>query len=569
MLRIIVILIIILFSLSITAANKLKQNFFGVQGFLLTTLIEQANLTDQDLPNSLNESQVTEYQEKALHDVKNTLATYGYFNSVVTASHQIRQGLWHIDYQIKPGNRFVITNVDFKISGAATSDNQFQQIIHHFLLKQGDVMLMKRYHEAKASLVDLAAQRGYFAARLEKTQVLIDTAKSSATVIIHFDSGPRYYFGPVTFLPSPYSTRFLQRFVPFHTGQFFSNKKIVKLQENLSICNFFQQVAVTPKPDQAQNLMVPIEIELTSRKAIQYNLGAGFGTDTGFRGLAGLQLRRLNSNGHYADTLIQASQKLNHFEASYSIPGHNPVTDLYKLSAAAEQQHLNTSGKSRSEKIEASHIMTYWSWQQTLSLSLRDEHSEPTDGRPIINSTMLLPNFNWSRVKSDDPIRPNKGYQLNLNIRGASRALLSNTDFIQGAIQGKALIPLTEDTRLITKGQLGYTLITDINQLPISLQFYTGGSQTVRGYQFQELGPGKTLLIGSFELQQRIKGDFYLAAFIDAGNVSNSLTANLKKSIGLGIVWRSPVGAIEMTIAQALDKPGQPKLLQFSMGPEL
>src|SRR5262249_12608744 len=145
--------------------------------------------------------------------------------------------------------------------------------------------------------------------------------------------------------------------------------------------------------------------------------------------------------------------------------------------------------------------------QQTLSLGLRDELSQPTDGRPIVSSTMLMPNLNWSKVKSDHPLNPNVGYAIHLNIRGATKALVSNTDFLQVELQTKLLLPLSSVNRLVLKGQLGYTFISDINELPISLQFYTGGAQTVRGYQFQEIGPGRNLLMASAEFQQKIKGN--------------------------------------------------------------
>jgi len=182
---------------------------------------------------------------------------------------------------------------------------------------------------------------------------------------------------------------------------------------------------------------------------------------------------------------------------------------------------------------------------------------------------MLLPSLNWSKVKSDDPLSPNRGYQLNIYLRGASKALISNTNFIQSLIQGKTILPTSYMNRFILKGQLGYTLISDVNQLPLSLQFYTGGAQTVRGYPFQKIGPGRTLIMGSIEFQQRIKGNLYGALFMDAGNVSNGLINNLKKSVGVGLVWRSPIGALEVTLAEALDEPSHPKMLQFSMGPEL
>ncbi len=564
----IIILIFFLFQPVLAESITLKQEFLGSQGDVHESIVERIKANHYGL-STTNLNEIESFHEQTLLEIKKVLAAHGYFRPNITFTKKYDRNNLIIRYFINSGELLYINKLDLQVLGEGLNDPAFQKLLKNFPIKQGNVVRSKLYQEAKSSLVDLAAQRGYFAAKIEKSNIFIDLKTYQANVILYFNTGPRYYFGELEFLPSPYSTKFLQRFVPFKYQKPYQDSNIVKLQENLSSSNFFQQVTITPKPELAHNLLVPIQVEVIPRKAVQYNIGAGFGTDTGFRGLLDIQYRRLNPQGHRLDMLIQPSEKLNHYEASYSIPGKNPVTDLYKLSFAAENQHLETSGKSRNEKIEAGRISHLWGWQQTLSLSLRDEHSIPTDDRPIINSTMLLPNLNWSRVKTDDPLSPNMGYQLNINIKGATKKLISNTDFIQALIQGKAIAPLSSNNRLIIKGQIGYTFISDIDQLPISLQFYTGGAQTVRGYKYEGIGPGKTLILGSLELQQRIKGNLYAAIFFDSGSVSNSLANNFHSGLGIGLVWRSPIGAIEVTLAQALNRPGHPKLLQFSMGPEL
>lgn len=550
-------------------ARGLKQNFYGINAQITDNLKSRMKMYQQDL-NSINSAEEMDaLKNQTIIEIKDALAAFGYFEPTIQTKSERLGPNWVLNYHIKPGRLLKINKLDVKISGEGRYDHTFIDLMKKLPLHVGDPLRSKIYQNAKSSLVDLAAQRGYFAAEMTQSKIIINQQTYQSTIILHFDTGPRYYFGSVCFHPSPYSNCFLQRFVPFRPGQPYLNSQIVKLQENLSNSGFFRQISVTPKPELASNLAIPIEVEVIPRKRLQYSLGVGYGTDTGVRGTGTLQLRQLNCYGHHLEAQIQASEKLNHLEASYSIPGYNPATDSYRLSVAAENQHLDTSGKSQDAKIEASHIKVLWGWQQTVSLALRDEHSFPTDGRPIISSTMLLPNINWSRVKSDDPLSPSRGYQLNINIRGASKSLISNTDFIQALIQGKIIVPLSKNNRVIGKGQFGYTLISNINELPISLQFYTGGAETVRGYKYQEIGPGKTLVFGSFEFQQRLRGNLYAAAFVDAGNVSNTLIHHLDTSVGVGLVWRSPVGAIEMTLAQTLDKPGHPRMLQFSMGPEL
>lgn len=545
-----------------------RHIIYGVEGDPLKNINTRLSNNEKSLEAPLTVSELEFFNQQNLTEIKNGLAAFGYFKPLVKSHITKKRSEQIFIYEIRLGPPLRIKTLDIKLQGEASYDPAFMDVIPSFPLHRGDVLLSEKYQHGKTALTNLALQRGYFAAHFLKSEIRINLAMYCAEIILHFDSGPRYRFGTVHFFTETYCERFLHRFVPFLSGQFFCNDQIVKLQENLSNIGFFQSVTVIPKPEAARNLEVPIEVQLIPRKFIQYNFGLGYGTDTGLRGLAGLQFRRLNGMGHHAETTLQASERQNHWEGSYSIPGFNPVTDLYKLSAAVETQNLPTSGKTRYGKVEASSIKALgFDWTQTLALSLRNEYSEPTDA-PTLNSTMLLPSVNWSKIKSDNVLHPTNGYSININIKGTSRALISNTNFLQFNIQGKTLWSVTDYTRLLTRASVGYTFISDVDELPISLQFYAGGSQSVRGYQFQGIGPGKSLLVGSVELQQKIVGNFYGAIFADAGSAANGFNT-LKKSVGLGVVWLSPVGAIEITLAQALDTPGQPRLLQFSMGPEL
>ncbi len=545
---------------------QITQHFFGVAAEIKQNIVATTQLNESP-SQATSEKDVADIAVETEKDINHSLAAYGYFKpTIVHVIHRFAQTAT-IDYKINSGPLLKITKLDVSIKGEGIRDGEFQQALAQLPIRQGDPLRSKLYQKAKSNLINLAAQKGYFKAHIEESHIYIDLKKYQAAVVIHFDSGPRYRFGEVIFRKSPYSISFLKRFISFEPGQPYLTRQVIKLQEDLSQANQFQQVTVTPVLEKAQGLQVPIEVTVIPKKCKQYIFGAGYGTDTGVRGLAGIQLHRVNPYGHYLDAMIQASEKKDNFIANYTIPGTNPVTDLYRFTLAAEYQHLPTSGKSRNERIEAGLIKNLWGIQQTLSLSLRDEHSEPTDNRPTITSTMLMPNLNWSYIQSDDFLDPNYGYEFNLNLRGATRALISNTDFAQGLAQSKVLIPVTNCTRLLLKAELGYTLITNINNLPLSLQFFTGGAQTVRGYQYQEIGPGRTLLMGSVELQQRLINKIYGVVFYDAGNASNEFIGNFKQSVGTGILWRSPIGVIEISYARALKD--RHNLIQVSMGPLL
>jgi translocation and assembly module TamA len=113
-----------------------------------------------------------------------------------------------------------------------------------------------------------------------------------------------------------------------------------------------------------------------------------------------------------------------------------------------------------------------------------------------------------------------------------------------------------------------------VTELPSEYRFKAGGSQSVRGYGFEDLSNNNigsnNIVTASAELEMRFREDWSVAAFFDVGNAFNDWDeVNLKKGAGVGIRWYSIAGAIRLDVAQALDEPGKPWRLHFTIGSPL
>ena len=65
---------------------------------------------------------------------------------------------------------------------------------------------------------------------------------------------------------------------------------------------------------------------------------------------------------------------------------------------------------------------------------------------------------------------------------------------------------------------------------------------------------GKHIFSSSIEVDYLFNDDFRWAVFTDQGNAFNDLRAwELHKSVGTGIRWVTPIGAIRFDVAKALD----------------
>ena len=110
---------------------------------------------------------------------------------------------------------------------------------------------------------------------------------------------------------------------------------------------------------------------------------------------------------------------------------------------------------------------------------------------------MLIPSINWLHKKSNDPIRPTKGHSVNINIQGASDYMGASNSFIQTQVDAKYIKNISSKIQLLLRATLGFTAVDDIDNLPLSLQFYTGGMQSIRGFAYNSIGPGRNLAVGS------------------------------------------------------------------------
>ncbi|MBB5883298.1 outer membrane protein assembly factor BamA [Xanthomonas sp. LMG 8992] len=126
--------------------------------------------------------------------------------------------------------------------------------------------------------------------------------------------------------------------------------------------------------------------------------------------------------------------------------------------------------------------------------------------------------------------------------------------------------------------------------LPFYENFYAGGTNSVRGFEDNTLGP-RSEATASYSRGQPLGGSFKtvgsaemyfpklfdspsarISAFVDVGNVFNGVdnfkSNQLRASTGIALLWRAPVGPISISYAVPLKKEDNDEIerLQFTFG---
>lgn len=559
----------VLASPAIWAAKKqttLNFQVLGVKGAIEKNITQSLSNAYKDLPKPLTSRKIEHFYAIAPQIIKNATAPYGYFSP--TIKHTLRQTgkVWLARFNITPGQPIKLTQVSVTILGAGKTDNHYKKLLTQLPLKKGEKLNTNKYGDIKTKLFNIATSRGYFKATIKRSNILINLPKHTAKIIIDFDTGARYRFGPTTFSKAPFSKAFLKKFLTYRVGHLYTAQALEATQEELVSSNYFNQVIIKPLPKKMIGDRVPIMINLLPRKAKTYTLGIGYGTDTGIRGTAGVTFRHLTDWGHRFNALLRAAQNNSSFIASYTIPGSNPAKEAFTLSTGASNLD-QVSGKADNLRVAISYTRKYKKWKNTFTLAYLNERYNITN-LPRTTTELVYPTFNTTYFHADHPRQPTKGISLSAQLTGASKHVLSRTDFFQGTLHIKTLYTIkSTHTRLLFRTDIGHTVIKRLEQLPLSLQLFAGGARSVRGYSYNAIGPGRNLLVLSAEIQQRVKGAWYIAFFGDAGNVSDQgFTNNLRIGIGPGVAWLTPIGPLELTVANAITEPKKPWMIQFSMG---
>jgi translocation and assembly module TamA len=498
---------------------------------------------------------------------------------------------WTLQIDVVPGEPVLFGDIAVRFAGAQPQESApFEALLASSPVVSGAPLNHRTYENLKSALSALAVENGYFSARFSRSELAIDLARNRADVHIDFDPGPRFAFGTINITPiSELSDRFISRFVPFASGSPYSTEALVELRESLNNSQYFRDVAVTPQLTAAQTSPtatvseVPVNITLQVRPRRSWTAGLGVTTDNGPRMTVNYEDRYFNRSGHRQNGDISLSTMENRANISHIIPMADPATESLSVSLGYVGQDNDTYSID-TYKLGVSYRSTIDipllgdEWLQNIFSNFQRENSAlntvAVDGHE--SSNLTITGINWTKTAADDPIFPTRGWRLFTQVSGASNAFVSDLSFLQLYASGKFVHSIGPG-RALVRMEAATTFVDGLSELPVSIRYFTGGDQSVRGYQFGSLGAlnelgevigGKHLLTGSAEYDFTVRPNWKMAVFMDAGNSFTDLQDfSLYKSAGLGLRWMSPIGPIRADIAKGLDDGSF--RLHITMGPDL
>jgi translocation and assembly module TamA len=481
---------------------------------------------------------------------------------------------------VEPGEPVRLRHVTLRVDGDLGRLEGFR-LPDVKALRPGQPLNHGLYEDAKRLILNQASRYGFFSGHFTAQRLSIDPQAQAADIELVYESGPRYTLGQVQFKgDTPFDESLLQRMVPFHGDTPYDSALIAELNQAMQSSGYFEAVRVDAAPTAATpRHVIPVQVQLVTRKPRTMGLGVGYSTDVGPRVKANWTRHWVNPQGDSYGIEAEISAPRQNIGLWYDTPLDPPLTDKLRWAGGYQYEELaNTDTLSKLLTFGPEwHSKLPSGWERVISLKLQREEYRLGDDAGL--STLLMPGISYGYLQSDNKVDPHNGYRVQFDAQVAKEGLVSDANLVHANVLLKGLTTLGQNHRLLGRVQVGGSVTNGYKSIPPSLRYFAGGDQSVRGYSYQSLSPensdgdrigGRYLIAGSVEYQYSVAEKWRLATFIDQGNSFNSLDLpSLKTGVGVGVRWVSPVGPIRVDLAHPLDDDEGGVRLHFSMGPEL
>jgi translocation and assembly module TamA len=334
-----------------------------------------------------------------------------------------------------------------------------------------------------------------------------------------------------------------------------------KAEERLVATNAFKRVRVSPGRFQEGTGKVPVEVEVEEREAGEASVRGGYGSFEGLR--IGADLTGVNIWGG------AESIRIGGFISSAGYRGDSELGVPYlfgselRLGISAyyeSREYPSYDAFSRGGVLAFSYPIL-----PTLSAAtgIRYANIVTSNVDPSVPPGDLL-DFNYTAVflsptldLRDSAVMPTRGMLLTSEVSWSPSTLLSEVEFWSASGRFSYFFPFPEGIVFATSFQGGMIVpIGDTEEIPISLRNFAGGTNTVRGYKFESVGPkvngeptgGEVFLALQSEVRFPLWGSLQGAVFADVGGVWFDRTEvtfdDLRYAVGIGLRFVTAAGAL-------------------------
>ena len=443
----------------------------------------------------------------------------------------------------------------------------------------GRRFVVEDYDQAKVLVRKALGNQGYPFAKITG-RAIVDLNDNRADITFDIEPGERYVFGDIHVSGHEDFVKesVIRRAVVIFPGKQYSAKALDESRANLFDLTIFKSAVIkTGKPD-PKNKRLPVDIVVKPRKKQSVKFGVGYGTDDGIRLQGAWTYRNLTGRADRLSVRARKSDILKNIYGEYLFPYFlSAKNDLAtRMGYEREQRDYYTLDKTSMETVLYHKLTPQW----LISAGYKLEANRPENIQAAAAGTVIDPrdtesyrvssgNFSLTRTTVDDVLQSTKGSVMSFSIENATRYLGSEVRYLRPELECKAFAPLP--WRMVLAGRADFQTIQkseDTDYIPISKQFFMGGSKSVRGYGYEKMGvidshdtvtdiSGLSSFMANLELRFPIYKDLGGVTFLDSGVLSkNSFQTdlgNLRYATGAGLRYYTIIGPVQLDFGYKLN----------------
>jgi translocation and assembly module TamA len=480
---------------------------------------------------------------------------------------------------VTPGRRFELSEVQVLWADPSPDAETETDVRDEIGLSPGDPGRAADIISAEGRIVAGLTRRGYADAAAQPRRVVVDHATFTVQPNFRIAAGPLVRLDGVRLeTRGPTNPAWVAGLAPWTDGEIYDPEDVAELERRLLETGVYDGVGVALAPTDQTNDAGnrPVIVTLTDRPRRILEAGATFSTAEG----SGVDLIWTWHNRFgRADTLVwqaRAADVDSRLGAALSLPHWRRPGETLRLSAAVLNEdtdaYRRTATALSADLQQRLGKTSYISYGVGLDAGRYDENRfDPVTRLPInFDRDLVVLTGRGSAYldRSNDPLDPTTGWRLTASAQPTAVTGDDTVLFLRTEAQATAYLPLQDGAKTVLAGRVRIGSIFGGEELtvPSDRLFYSGGGGSVRGFEYQGVGPrlpdntprgGLSLFETSIEVRRDVWRNFQAVAFLDAGAIGFQETPNfnnLRYGAGVGVRYKLPFGPIRADIAVPLDR---------------
>jgi outer membrane protein insertion porin family len=558
--------------------------FEGERIFLRDVRFSGNTISEEALKSIMPFREKKPFNAALLEESKDALIIFynalGYLQADVTEVKKVLNdgdnGI-RLEFVIKEGRQTLIKSV--RVSGNRNvSGSDIQRVLH---LNENMPYNIIDIRDARYRIQSLYSDRGYMDARIEVQSTIYDDKAFLDYMIT--ENRPSVVGKIIIRGNIKTKDKIIRRELTLKEGETYNYGEVLNTRDRLYRLGLFSEVKIDIiEPDDKEKEDIKdmlISLKESAQGAVE--MSVGYGDYERFRGSVELRYRNIGGYNRQAGIRAEISSVEEKYALDFREPRlfNNPALPLNVSLSKESRRALNIETKEVLYKIDKTSFIAgvEKELKKGLKASLMYEYSfnNTTDVMPGVilsredTGTLAISSISPSLFYDlrDNPFDPTSGSLYGVTLKFASKAYLSESEFIKGTFQSSWFFPLKKGIvfALSLKGGVAHSF-GETDELPLIERFFLGGRTTVRGYGHDLLGPkgvddtptgGNVFALVNGEFRIPVYKGFGIVTFVDAGNVwirSNDVDATLKYTAGLGLRYRTPVGPLRIDYGHKLKK---------------